>query len=185
MRLSWLAALFGVLVTCGCRGTPLPRATGINVDDQVVNGRLSLGDMRFAPSLCQGIDVKPETTNLDEKSLLAFLKARGLPTRVLRARGDLLYVDVQVDPDKDLWGRLRVAILASPDEAGNELFEAVLQHGTGSWGVHRGNLAILAPIGNVEKIVAFVGKTKLACWGVTTVAKKKRTYVIPGGYREL
>ncbi len=186
MRLSGLAATLGVVVmVVACRSTPLPRATGVTPADQVVDGRLSLGNMRFVPTLCEGIDMQPATENLDEKSLLAFFKARGLPTRTVRARGDLIYVDVQVDPDKDLWGRLRVAILPSSVEAGNELFTAVLEHGNGSWGVHRGNLAILAPRGDLSKIVAFVGKTKLACWGVTTVAKSKRAYVIPGAYREL
>ncbi|MDF2698430.1 MAG: hypothetical protein K0S65_6814, partial [Labilithrix sp.] len=55
----------------------------------------------------------------------------------------------------------------------------------GSWGIHRANIAVLAPPGSVPDILAFVGKTKLACWGVLTVAGRDDAFVVPGGYREL
>jgi hypothetical protein len=79
-----------------------------------------------------------------------------------------------------------VATLASAKEAGDELHRAILQNGKGSWGVHRANLAILGPIGDVGDIVALSAKTKFACWGVLTIAKNKDdAYVVPGAYREL
>ena len=80
--------------------------------------------------------------------------------------------------------RLRVAILPDAPAAGRDLHEAILQHGTGSWGVHRGNLAVLAPIGDPDEIVSFAAKTKLACWGVLTLAGRDDSFVTPGGYFE-
>ncbi|MCL2778299.1 MAG: hypothetical protein FWD73_09870 [Polyangiaceae bacterium] len=146
---------------------------------------LSLGEARLRSAVCKGIDTKPDYDTLDEQSIVTFLKARGLPVRIERARADLFYVGVQVNPDRNEWGRLRVAILGSPSQAGQELHEAVLAHGEGSWGIHRSNLAVLAPDGTVSDILAFVGRTKLACWGVLTIAGADDSFVVPGGYREL
>ena len=117
--------------------------------------------------------------------MVSFLKGRGLPVRIERARADLFYVEVQVNPETDEWARLRVAVLATPEQAGRELHDAILQHGPGSWGIHRANLAVLGPGGTVPDIVAFVGKTKLSCWGVLTVAGRDDDFVVPGNYREL
>jgi hypothetical protein len=175
-------AVSGVL---GCGPSRLPRAQGVDPQAQVEEGRISLGDMRLRPAACTGIDIKPEYAALDEQSIVAFLKARGLPVRIEKARSDLHYVEVQVNPDRDEWARLRVATLNSPPQAGRELHDAVLQHGPGSWGIHRANIAVLAPAGSVSDILAFVGKTKLACWGVLTVAGRDDSFVVPGGYREL
>jgi hypothetical protein len=50
--------------------------------------------------------------------------------------------------------------------------------------VHRGNLAVLAPIGSMDQILEFAGRTKLACWGVLTVAARDDDFVVPGGYME-
>ncbi|MCL2725587.1 MAG: hypothetical protein FWD69_14230 [Polyangiaceae bacterium] len=146
---------------------------------------LTLGKARLRPTVCEGIDMKPDYTTLDEQSLVAFLKTRGLPLRIERARADLFYVEVQINPDRNEWGRLRVAILGSPSQAGQELHEAMLAHGKGWWGIHRSNLAVLAPDGSVPDIIAFIGKTKLACWGVLTIAGSDNAFVVPGGYREL
>lgn len=141
--------------------------------------------MRMRATVCDGIDLTPEYATLDETSIVTFLKARGLPVKVERARADLLYVEVQVNPEGDEWARLRVAVLPSAAQAGSELHEGILQHGPGSWGVHRSNLAVLAPVGSPASILGFVGKTKLSCWGVLTVAGRDDAFVIPGHYREL
>jgi hypothetical protein len=140
--------------------------------------------MRFKPSVCDQVDVHPEYKTLDESALLAFLKQQGLETRVTRARGDLVYVDVTNGGTTEPV-RLRVAILKNAPDAGRELHEAVLQHGPGSWGVHRANLAVLGPIGGIDDTITFAVKTKLACWGVMTMAGRDDTFVVPGAYMEL
>jgi len=113
---------------------------------------------------------------------VTFLSAHGFQSQTVRARSDLLYVDVTNAADHPV--RMRVAILPNAPAAGRDLHEAILQHGTGSWGVHRGNLAVLAPIGDPDEIVSFAAKTKLACWGVLTLAGRDDTFVTPGGYFE-
>jgi hypothetical protein len=178
-----------VLAACAsfgaCTAAHLPTVQGVDPSEQVEDGRISLGSMRLRPSVCTGIDVQPDYGVLDENSIVKFLKTRGLPVRVERARADLFYAEVQVNPDRDEWARLRVAVLSSAPQAGRELHEAILQHGHGSWGIHRANIAVLAPPGSVPDILAFVGKTKLACWGVLTIGGRDDAFVVPGAYREL
>ena len=176
-----LAALLSV--SCG-GGYRLPKTEGIRAEDQVDNG-VVLGATHLRPEVCRGIDVKPEYGVLDERSLLEFLKQRGFPVRTVRARSDLVLVEFQLNPDRDEWVRLRVAILPAALQAGEELHRAILEHGPGAWGIHRGNLAVLAPSGDFANILAFAGKTKVACWGVLTVAGEDDAFVVTGGYREL
>jgi hypothetical protein len=111
-----------------------------------------------------------------------FLKVRGFDMRTANARTDLQYVDVPSDEKRTV--RLRVAVLPTATRAGEELHEAMTLQGKGSWGVHRGNLAILGPVGHVENIVAFAAKTRLACWGVFTIQGGDDAMVVPGGYLE-
>jgi hypothetical protein len=80
--------------------------------------------------------------------------------------------------------RLRVAVLGSATQAGEQLHEAMGQQGNGSWGVHRSNIAILGPAGHMDDVVAFAVKTRLACWGVLTVQQGDDAIVVPGGYLE-
>jgi hypothetical protein len=138
--------------------------------------------MRLKASVCNGESLRPEYFRLTEDALVTFLSAHGFQSQTVRARSDLLYVDVTNAADHPV--RLRVAILPNAPAAGRDLHEAILQHGTGSWGVHRGNLAVLAPIGDPDEIVSFAAKTKLACWGVLTLAGRDDTFVTPGGYFE-
>jgi hypothetical protein len=93
-------------------------------------------------------------------------------------------IDV-VNAGGEIPARLRVAVLPNAQLAGRELHEALLEHGPGSWGVHRSNLAVLAPIGSPDQVVAFATKTQLACWGVITTSGRDDTFVITGGYTEL
>ena len=185
MHRAGFSLFIAACVVAGCGASRLPTVRGVEPEQQVADGRLVLGDMRLLPSVCTGVDTKPDYTTLDESTIVAFLKARGLPARIERARADLVYVEVQVNPETDEWVRLRVAMLPTPEQAGRELHDAILQHGPGSWGIHRSNLAVLGPVGSVPDIVAFVGKTKLSCWGVLTVGGRDDDFVVPGNYREL
>lgn len=184
LLVSVVSTLLAAGAALGCGGYRLPATQGVSGRDQVEHGT-TLGTTRFRREVCQGVDVSPDYATLDEQAVVAFLKARGFPLRTVRARSDLVYVEMQLNPDKDEWVRLRVAVLGTSAQAGQELHEAVLQHGTGAWGVHRANLAVLAPAGDVDDVVAFAAKTKLACWGVLTIAGRDDSFVIPGGYREL
>ena len=111
-----------------------------------------------------------------------FLRGQGLDVRPSVARVDLQYLDVPVDSKHSV--RLRVAVLPSQPRAGEELHEAMTRQGTGSWGVHRGTVAILGPVGHVSDIIAFASKSKLACWGVLSIQDGDDTVTVPGGYLE-
>lgn len=181
---SFVVTLLVVLPACG-HGYTLPRTQGVDPPSQVEKGQLSVEKMELAGTVCTGLDLRPEYAALDDQSIVGFLKARGLPVRTERARADLSYVEVQVNPEKDEWVRLRVATLGSAIQAGRELDDAITQHGKGSWGVHRSNIAVLGPKGSVDNIVALIGKTKLSCWGVLTVGDGDESFAIRGNYREL
>jgi hypothetical protein len=182
MRAAWLA--FALASLCACGGYRLPKSEGIDPGAQV-DGSLSLGHARLRQSVCEGVDLQPEYATLDERSVIDFLNQHHFPVRIVRERSDLTYVELQLNPDRDEWVRLRVALLPSAAQAGFELHHAMLEHGPGSWGIHRGNIAVLAPAGDLDDIVALAAKTKLACWGVLTVAGRDDAFVVPGGYREL
>lgn len=144
----------------------------------------ALGDLVFRPEICQGFDLTPQYGRLDENDLINFLRQRNLTFNIERPREDLAYLVVD-DAATRRPARLRVAILDNADDAGRELAEAVAQHGKGSWGVHRSNLAVLGPVGDTSHDLTFAAETKLVCWGVFTVVGSRDTVVIPGGYREL
>lgn len=140
--------------------------------------------LRFKAGLCSGENLTPDGRALTEANLIEFLSKQQLDVRIERPRSDLVYLNVS-GAGTDGPVRLRVAILKSPAEAGRELHEAILQHGPGSWGVHRSNLAVLGPIGSIGDDVTFAAKTKLTCWGMFMAAGRDDTYAVPGGYREL
>lgn len=121
---------------------------------------------------------------LDENDLVRFLEARDLTIRVERPRSDLAYIIVE-DARTRSPVRLRVAILRTADQAGKELADAISEHGRGSWGIHRSNLAVLGPLGDTSHDLAFAAQTQLVCWGVFTLAGADGPIVIPGAYREL
>jgi hypothetical protein len=149
-----------------------------------VQGPPELGAVRLRPDVCQGVpENAPDRARLDHDALVQFLQRQGLRTTIVRARADLVYVDVD-DGGGGAPLRLRVAILDDALAAGQDLHRAILEHGPGSWGVHRSNLAVLAPIGSVDQILEFAARTKLACWGVLTVASRDDDFVVPGGYME-
>ena len=143
-----------------------------------------LDAIRFRQGLCDADELRPDYARLDEGSIVRFLERQHIDARVERPRADLMYLNVGgAGTERPI--RLRVAILASADEAGRELHQGILQHGPGSWGVRRSNLAVLGPVGSQGDDIAFAGVTKLACWGVFTIAGTDDTFVVPGGYTEL
>ena len=140
--------------------------------------------LKFRPGLCDGENMQPESKRLNEGHIISYLERQGVDVRVERARADLVYLNLTGVGAKSPV-RLRVAILKDQDEAGRELHEGILQHGLGSWGVHRSNLAVLGPVGSLEDDLRFAAKLKLPCWGVFTVAGMDDTFVVPGAYLEL
>lgn len=184
---SWLvaSAALAAAPVVGCGGNAIPYAylTTPGGGGQYVTGPLEPGTARLKPEVCRDApENKPETGTLDAGDLVSFLERQGLHTSVIRARPDLVYVDLGGVGTQPV--RLRVAILPTASDAGSDLHHAILQHGPGSWGVHRSNLAVLAPIGSMDQIVELAGRTKLACWGVLTVAGLDDDFVVPGGYME-
>lgn len=141
------------------------------------------GEVRIKAEACTGFDLEPDYASLDYASLVQFLQQRGFKVKVTKRRSDLVYLDLSGKGKSVV--RLRVAILGSAQEAGRDLHEALLQHGPGTWGVHRSNLAVLGPIGNTEKVVYFAVRSKLACWGELMLAGRDDLFAIPGGYQEL
>lgn len=185
-RLSCLVVPAAFAAGCASSGATLAMNNTSEVSSSVVSTRGSndIDSIRLKPEVCKDVNIAPEHKLLDEKALVAFLEAQGLQVKTERARNDLVYVDVAGAGSKQTV-RLRTAILKTPEAAGAELHGAVLQHGPGSWGVHRANLAVLAPIAeSPEHALAFAIKTKLACWGVLTLAGRDDTFVVPGGYFE-
>jgi hypothetical protein len=142
----------------------------------------------WRPDICAGVDMRPDYRTLNEANLVSFLQSQQLAVRVERqpvepGKPDLVFAFVTA-PGATQTIPLRVAMLKTPDEAGRDLYDAILEHGTGVWGVHRANVAVLGPPGAAEEDLAFAAKTRLACWGTFTVADDGDAVVIPGGYSE-
>jgi hypothetical protein len=187
-RVAVAALLLAPLGVCACGGQDLELVNGANWKAHVYErgepwGE-ALGDLVFRPEVCKGLDLTPAYNRLDENDLINFLRGLDIKFNVERPREDLAYLVVD-DKRTRRPARLRVAILENADEAGRELADAIAQHGNGSWGVHRSNLAVLGPVGDTSHDLAFAAETKLVCWGVFTVVGSRDTVVIPGGYREL
>lgn len=188
-RTLWLRA-FSALLVVGCSNPVVLRMNdGSDARAYATSrtGEAPSADpdgLRFKSGLCSGEDLRPDGRVLSEANLIEFLARQQLDVRVERPRSDLIYLSV-TGAGTDAPVRLRVAVLKSAAEAGRELHEAILQHGPGSWGVHRSNLAVLGPIGSVPDDLTFAAKTKLTCWGMFIVAGRDDTYAVPGGYREL
>lgn len=139
-------------------------------------------EARFGREVCKDYDIRPTYTVNGVDDFEQFLRERGFTIRREDPRRDLSYLDITGAGVKNL--RLRVATLPTPIEAGRDLHEAILQHGMGSWGVHRSRLAVLIPPSDTESAVDFASRSKLACWGEMMIAGRDDTFVVPGGYRE-
>jgi hypothetical protein len=141
-----------------------------------------LARQRFKANACAGYDLTPEKDVLTIDALKTHLKERSIEFTVTPERDDLHLFDLDLQGEK---AQLRVATLKSPREAGRHLNQALLEHGQGYWGVHRGNLAVLAPAGSLNETSGFAVRTGLLCWGVFTQAGRDDTFALPGGYFEL
>ncbi len=153
-----------------------------DVESPDSNADTSLGEFVIKPEACNGVERRPDYTALDVEDFEAFLTAQQVTFQRVRARDDLHYVDAKIDGEAV---RFRVATLTNSRDAARDLYEALLQHGRGSWGVHRSNVAVLAPIAeSPDDIVGFAIRTKLACWGVLMAAGRDDAFVVTGGYYE-
>lgn len=171
-----------VLLGCG-RPSQMPQAGDMS---RVVIERGDRGPA-WTPDVCAKVDLHPEYRLLSESSLVAFLNAQHLDARVERQpvqanRPDLVFVFVSRAGEAAV--PLRVAILPSADEAGRALADGLAQRGSGSWGFHRANIAVLGPTGAPEEDLFFAGATRLACWGTFTYMPGSDAVVVPGGYAE-
>jgi hypothetical protein len=186
----WFTRCAVALVLTGCGPSTVLHLTATPAMGSIVQsnagqpGVVELGSSRFLPGVCAGEDLAPDYGRLDESQVVQFLERQRIDVRLERPRADLAYV-VLSTAGTAAPVRLRVAILANADQAGRDLHEALLQHGEGSWGVHRSNIAILGPLASDEDALAFAAQTKLACWGVFTIAGRDDTFVVPGAYTEL
>lgn len=184
-----LVFALGSVAAFGCGASDLriaeakPASHYVQSFDGEASG-VTLGAVRFRPDVCRGVDLAPVGRPLDADDFAAFIRARGRRTRIVRARHDLVFVDV-LDAGTAAPVRFRVAVLGSSGAAGQELHAALLQRGRGTWGLHRKNLAVLAPAGALEDAVVLAGELRLACWGVFMIAGHDDTFVVPGGYTEL
>lgn len=180
---AWVSS-WGLLWFVGCAPASAVRVSGADQWRAHVQGELGdLSSLRFHAGVCQP-RLRPDRRTLAEADFVEFLRKQNLSVRTERPRADLSYVIV-TGAGLQSPVRLRVAVLNSADEAGRELHEALLQHGPGSWGVHRSNLAVLGPVSDTAHSLTFAAKTKLACWGVFTLAGRDDAYVVPGGYLEI
>lgn len=145
---------------------------------------ISLGEFKFKPELCKGMDTHPITGGLTQEDFTRFLEAQGLKVAPKKARANLYWYDF---PNGSEGGfvRLRLALLESPPAAGKDLHDTLLEHGPGWWGVRRSNLAVLAPKTGLGDAAAFAIKLKLPCWGMFTYTGTDDAYVVPGPYMEL
>lgn len=152
------------------------------VEEPPVPGGPAPGNLQLKPSVCEGIDLRPANDYLEADDLTRFLEQQGVAAETRSLRPDLVLVKIQAKNAKDL--ELRVAILDSSTDASGELHRAMLEHGQGSWGLHRSNLSVLGPIGSVEDIVDVAASTQLACWGSLLIEGRDDTFAIGGGYVE-
>jgi len=183
-----LALLVLVLVAaCGSaemrvQGAPTTSEYLVDFEGKPTNA--SLGHMRLKPEVCRDIPHEPAGKPLEPEDFIAFLKSQNIEARVTRARGDLVFVDITSAGTEEPV-RFRIASTTSAGAAGHELHTALLQRGPGTWGLHRSNLAVLAPQASADDAVYLAAKLRLACWGVLMIAGDDDTFVVPGGYTEL
>ena len=187
MRFALLAAAAAL---AGCGGRPSQMPAGPDWRNYVVDrpGGSGTSALEWRPDVCANVDLHPDYHLLNETSLVAFLHGQQLDARVERQpveanKPGLVFVFV-TSPGTSQPVPLRVAILPTADEAGKDLYDALLQRGSGSWGVHRANLAVLGPNGEKEDDLQFAAKTKLACWGTFTLSDGGDAFVLQGGYAE-
>jgi hypothetical protein len=143
---------------------------------------------QLRPAVCEGLDLRPDFSTLNEGALLHFLEQQQYSVQVQHQQVDpkqppLTFLFVST-PGAAQPVPLRVAVLPNADEAARALYDALLQRGRGVWGFHRANLSVLGPFGTRPEDIEFAAKTKLACWGTLTLADGDEVLAVPGGYTE-
>jgi hypothetical protein len=189
---GWLVAWGSGAALGGCSASASMSTSPTSLDGKVYavsadapeveRSGTSLGDVHVGNEVCAGADLTSVYGGLRVDAFTRFLEEQGIDFEKVNAREDLHYVDVNRDGRVV---RLRVATLQTAREAARDLHEAMLEHGQGSWGVHRGNLAVLGPVSDVDDILAFAIEAKLVCWGVLSIAGRDDNFVVPGGYAQL
>jgi hypothetical protein len=185
--IAFAAALWG----CAGPSSTMPAVSGWEASVIERNGKADLGSLQLRPEVCRGYDLKSDYGTLTEASFVRFLQVQGINAQIQQVqqqsvdpgKPELHYVFLRVPGMADAVP-LRVAILPNADAAGRALHEAILERGSGAWGVHRSNLAVLGPNGASGDDIAFAAITKLACWGTLTIAGADDAFVVPGGYSE-
>jgi hypothetical protein len=181
-------ALVGFALAVASCGRPSQMPAGPDWEQFVVRRpNTSSTGTSWRPDVCAGFDLHPDYRALNETSLVAFLQSQQVSVRVERQpvepnKPELVFLFISTANGDPI--ALRVAMLKTPDEAGRDLYDALLQHGDGSWGVRRANVAVLGPPGSRHEDLAFAAKTRLACWGTFVVEDGDDAVVIPGGYAE-
>lgn len=174
-------SLFGLVLLFGACGTSAPRSAYLDGTYQPVSEATEPGAARFAAAICKGFDLTPAAEKGDIASLTRWLDAQHIAHRVEKAREDLYFVDVRLDTNV----RLRVDVARDRLAAGRELHQALREHGPGSWGLQRGNLAVLAPISRLPDAIGFAERTRLACWGSFLTSGRDDVFAVGGAYQEL
>jgi hypothetical protein len=188
--LPLLAVTLALLPVAGCASASLPLPPNTDWHRYGLE-RGNEGDersLRLRPEVCDGRDLRPDYEPLNEASFIRFLQEQRYDVQAQRQEVDpknpeLHYVFVTI-PGIAGAVPLRVAVLPTADDAGRSLHEALLARGSGWWGVHRSNVAVLGPPGASTDDLAFAAFTKLACWGTFTVAGVDDAFVVSGGYAE-
>jgi hypothetical protein len=187
-----LLVVIGLACLAGCRGIDadvqypddLPSPDNqLQTPEGENDPSVTLGAFKFAPSICQGIDVHAQTAPLTPDDFAVFLEKQGTKVTPVAARPDLYWFDFPNGQDKGRV-RARLAILTSSALAAKDLHDSVLDHGPGWWGLRRSNLALLMPKADLDEALAFTIKHKLMCWGIFTYAGRDDAYVVPGPYSE-
>jgi hypothetical protein len=186
MRSRTVALALLLLPACSGRPSQMPRAEHWDryIEPTGREGRA----FQLRATICEGIDVRPDYSTLNEASLVRFLEQQQYAVQVQHQQVDpkqppLAFLFVTV-PGAAQPVPLRVAVLPNGDEAAHALYDALVQRGPGVWGFHRANLSVLGPVGTRGEDIEFAAKTKLACWGALTVADGDDVLAIPGGYAE-
>lgn len=166
---------------CAGSGAATVTASGATGTAKVSGGSIRLGHTRFDEASCPSLGARVDYRRLTFRDFEKQLAVHDIPFKLTQERDDLHLFDATIGGREV---RFRVATLKTAREAGRHLHVALLEHGEGYWGVHRSNLAVLAPPGDLSETTRLALETGLACWGVFTTAGRDDTFVVPGGYFE-
>ena len=149
------------------------------------SGYGKLSNTRFPDSTCTTEQLQQAASESERNpaELVELLKANHLAPKSNRLRADLVLVRFGSEDNPMLF---RVAILKNREAAELHLYKALREHGYGTWGLVRGNLAVLSPEpADPKQVMDFLADSKLACWGALRITGRDDIYAIGGGYTEI